>query len=272
MNINFPLILVILVAITGAITLLDKLILAPRRLRLANATQGSDDNVKQSATVRMPKWIEHARSFFPILLIVLLLRSFLVEPFRIPSGSLEPTLLVGDFVLVNKYQYGFRLPVVNTKILNMSEPKLGDVVVFRWPLNTSIDYIKRIVGLPGDHIQYKKKVLYVNGVEAPQKLIEHTMASDGNGRTWKVEKREETLNGVKHLIYVRPDAPAEDFEVTIPNGSYFAMGDNRDDSADSRYWGFVRESDLVGKAFATWMSWNSETSSIRWQRIGKVIN
>ena len=256
MNINFPLILVILVALSGIIVLLDKCFLAKQR----------------ATTAKLPLWIDYAHSFFPILLIVLLLRSFLVEPFRIPSGSLEPTLLVGDFVLVNKYIYGLRLPVLNDKILKWREPKHGDVVVFRWPPNPKIDYIKRIIGVPGDHIQYKDKILYINGKKAPQKFLAYTTDSDDAGHNWVVEKREENFLGVKHDIYIRPDAPAQDFSVTVPKNDYFVMGDNRDDSSDSRFWGFVPEKNLIGKAFAIWMSWSGFKDDIRWRRIGRLIH
>lgn len=255
MNINFALILVSLVALTGLIGLLDILLLAKRR--------GKEKT--------RPWYIEYARSFFPLLLIVLIIRSFIVEPFRIPSGSLEPTLLVGDFVVVNKFDYGLRWPVLNTKFLSVGEPTVGDIVVFRWPPDESIDYIKRFVAGPGDTIQYKNKVLYLNGKQQSQKFIGYTTDNDGQGHSWKVEIRSETINGVTHKIYVRPDVPAQNFSWTVPAGNYFAMGDNRDDSSDSRVWGFVPEANIVGKAFAVWMSWNNMTDSIRWSRIGHLI-
>lgn len=262
MDINFALILVILVTVTGIITALDRWVWAPRRYQKAQSTQTSPAS--------MSKIAEYSRSFFPVLLAVLLLRSFLFEPFRIPSGSLEPTLLVGDFVLVNKYKYGLRLPVIDKKFLNVSEPKIGDIAVFRWPPDTN-NYIKRVVGLPGDRIKYQDKVLYINGVEMPQKFIEYTVNFDALGREWKIEKREEVINGIKHFIYVKPAVPNDDFEITVAPNQYFMMGDNRDDSADSRYRGGAHENSLVGKAFAVWMSWNGETKGIRWDRIGKVI-
>jgi signal peptidase I len=250
---NFALILVILSFISGLIYLLDVLFWAKKR--------GKETNPN--------KIIEYARSFFPVFLIVLLLRSFLVEPFRIPSGSLEPTLLVGDFVAVSKFAYGLKLPVIEKKIIPIAEPKTGQIAVFRWPPEPSYDYIKRVIGTPGDKISYHNKVLTVNGIEAKQTFIEYTM-DESSGRA--VAKYQENLNGVKHDIFVRPDVPAFDFDVTVPEGNYFMMGDNRDDSADSRFWGFVPDTYLRGKAFLVWMSWNGKTDSVRWSKIGSLIH
>lgn len=257
MNLNIALILVIAVSVTGAITLLDLLWLKSRR----------------TASQRMPLWIEYARSFFPILLIVLVVRSFLFEPFRIPSGSLKPTLAVGDFILVNKYHYGLRLPVVHTTVLTLAHPKRGDIVVFRWPADTRFDYIKRVIGLPGDHIQYQHKRLTINGHIAPQTFHSYTTDSDGAEQgSWVVEKRMEQLGGVKHAIYLRPDVPSEAFDVKVPPGYYFMMGDNRDDSADSRFWGFVPENNLIGKAVIILLSWDGTRFNLRWSRIGQRIH
>lgn len=274
MNINFALILVVIVLVAGLLALYDLLFLAPKRKRAVAKLEASGAEItdKQYAKIRKPPLLmEYARSFFPILLLVLLLRSFLVEPYRIPSGSLIPTLLVGDLILVNKYDYGLRLPVLESKIVNVGEPKVGDITVFRWPVDPSFNYIKRIVGTPGDHVQYKNKVLTVNGKPAKQTFIRYTTDSGASGQRWKVEERSENLNGVKHHIYIRPGLPSKDFDIIVPAGHYFAMGDNRDDSSDSRYWGFVPERDLVGKAFAIWMSWNSQNYSVRWGRIGKKV-
>lgn len=256
MNINFALLLVSLVVMSGAITLIDLLFFSKTR---------------KNSSKEIPWYVDYARSFFPILLIVLLLRSFILEPFRIPSGSLEPTLLVGDFILVNKYQYGLRLPVLNQKIVDVSAPKVGDITVFRWPPNPKIDYIKRIIGKSGDHIQYINKQLIVNGKPAKQQFIKYTTDMDTDGHVSKVEQRVETLNGIRHSIYIRPDVPIENFDVTVPAGKYFAMGDNRDDSSDSRRWGFIPEENLVGKAWAVWMSWDKFTDNVRWRRIGGII-
>lgn len=250
---NFALWLVILSAISGLIYLLDVLFWAKKR----------------SPKQKPNRMIEYSRSFFPIFFIVLLLRSFLIEPFRIPSGSLEPTLQVGDFLAVNKFIYGFRLPVWEKKVIAVSEPKTGDIIVFRWPPNPSYDYIKRVIGRPGDTVSYHNKILTINGVEAKQTFVQYTTdESSGNA----VAEYEEDLNGVKHAIYRHSDVPAVDFEVKVPANSYFVMGDNRDDSADSRYWGFVEDQYIRGKAFLIWMSWNSKTYSIRWDRLGHIIH
>lgn len=271
MNINFALILVILVLVSGLLILMDKFILAPQRLRRHQAqtdAKGRDTKL----LIKPPVLIEYARSFFPIFLIVLLLRSFLFEPFKIPSGSLEPTLLTGDFIFVNKYQYGLRLPVLNSKFIPVSEPKLGDITVFRWPVDPSLDYVKRILGTGGDRIQYTNKQFFINGEPIPQSFVENTTNLDAQGRPWVVEKLQETIDGKTYDIYIRPDLPADDFEVVVPPGHYFAVGDNRDDSSDSRYWGFVPEENLVGKAAMIWMSWDTYAKRIRWNRIAHLIH
>lgn len=250
---NFAFWLVVLSAVSGFVYLLDVLFWAKKR------TPEQKPN----------RLIEYSRSFFPIFFIVLLLRSFLVEPFRIPSGSLEPTLLVGDFLAVNKFAYGIRLPVVEKKIIPLSTPKNGDIAVFRWPPNPSYDYIKRVIGVPGDHIVYHNKKLTINGEEMKQTFQEYT-TDESSGKA--VAKYQEQLNGIVHDIYVRPDVPAVDFDVHVPKGQYFMMGDNRDDSADSRFWGFVDDRYLRGKAFVVWMSWNGKTDMIRWSKIGHLIH
>ena len=250
---NFALILLILSAVSGLITLLDVLFFARRR----------------TTAQRMPKIIEYSRSFFPVFFAVLLFRSFLIEPFRIPSSSLEPTLLVGDFVAVNKFAYGFRLPVWEKKIIPTASPKKGEVAVFRWPPDPSFDYIKRVIGTPGDTISYHDKKLTINGKPAMQTFIEYS-TDESSGRA--VAKYQEDLNGVVHAIYVRPDISGTDFDVVVPAHAYFMMGDNRDDSADSRYWGFVSDEYLRGKAFMVWMSWDGKQDTIRWDHLGRLIH
>ncbi|CDZ77090.1 Signal peptidase I [Legionella massiliensis] len=250
---NFALLLVVLSLLSGIVYLLDILFWAKKR----------------GAEQKPGKIIEYSRSFFPVFFLVLLLRSFLIEPFRIPSGSLEPTLLVGDFLAVNKFSYGFRLPVWEKKVIPVANPKTGEIAVFRWPPNPSYDYIKRVIGVPGDKVSYHNKVLTINGKEMKQTFVEYT-TDESSGKA--VAKYTEDLNGVVHDIYIRPDVPAEDFDVEVPSGQYFMMGDNRDDSADSRFWGFTADEYLRGKAFIVWMSWNSKTGSIRWSRIGRFIN
>ncbi len=226
----------------------------------------------RQATAKQPKWAEWSVSFFPVFLLVFVLRSFLIEPFRIPTGSLEPTLLIGDFVAVNKYSYGLRFPVWDSKFLNIGAPKSGDIAVFSWPPNTKFDYIKRVIGTPGDKVSYHNKILTINGVEAKQTFIERTNFVDSRGQSINVEKRQEILKGHKHDIFVRPDVKAFDFDITVPEGHYFMMGDNRDSSSDSRYWGFVPDKNLRGRAFVVWLSWNSILDSVRWSRIGVMIH
>lgn len=249
---NFPLVLVILSLVSGLIYLLDVLFWAKKR--------------KPDQKPR--RIIEYSRSFFPVFFIVLLLRSFLIEPFRIPSGSLEPTLLVGDFLAVNKFAYGLRVPVWEKKVLPIKNPKRGDIAVFRWPPDPRYDYIKRVIGVPGDKVSYHNKILTINGKLMQQTFVDYT-TDESSGKA--VAKYRENLNGIEHDIYVRPDVLPEDFDLEVPAGQYFMMGDNRDDSADSRFWGFVDDSYLRGKASFIWMSWNSKTASIRWSNIGHVI-
>jgi signal peptidase I len=203
---------------------------------------------------------------------VLVLRSFVAEPFRIPSGSMMPTLLVGDFILVNKFSYGLRLPVLNTKVLELGEPQRGDVVVFRYPEDPSIDYIKRVVGLPGDHIVYQDKQLTINGEPVGQ-LPQGTYIGTGAGAaSTGASLRYEQLGDVKHDILVRPGVRGIEGEITVPPGHYFMMGDNRDNSKDSRYFGPVPEENLIGKAFMIWMNWDSTAEGVAWDRIGNRIH
>jgi len=225
-----------------------------------------------TAPAKEPVIVEYARSFFPIVLIVLLLRSFLVEPFRIPSGSMMPTLLIGDFILVNKYTYGIRLPVLNTKIIEMGEPERGDIVVFRFPKDPKVDYIKRVIGLPGDRIAYYNKQLYVNGEAIKQtEIAEYQGVGQGSVMTG-ARLLSEDLKGVNHDILIRQGQPSVQGEFTVPEGQYFVMGDNRDNSNDSRYWGTVPESHLVGKAFFIWMSWDWENGGVAFDRLGTILN
>ena len=219
-----------------------------------------------------PILVEYARSFFPVVLLVLILRSFIAEPFRIPSGSMMPTLLVGDFILVNKFTYGIRLPVINKKIIELGKPARGDVVVFRYPKDPTVDYIKRVIGLPGDKIAYSNKQLTVNDVPVKEvSLGRYQGIGQGTDMTGAEELLED-LTGVEHSILVRNGAPSVEFVYVVPDGHYFAMGDNRDNSNDSRYWGPVPEANLVGKAFFIWMSWDSQSKSmIDFSRLGTQI-
>lgn len=255
---NFELILFILVVVSGVICLYDILFSAPKR--------------RARDMKKVPWAVDYARSFFPVLFVVFIIRSFIVEPYRIPSGSLKPTLQTGDYIIVNKFAYGLRLPVFHNILLPIKEPKRGDIAVFRYPPDPSIDYIKRIIGVPGDHVVYQDKILTINGIVVPEKLLHDDIESEPTQGSFKVEKMREDLLGVKHNIYINPNVTSVDFDITVPAGQYFAMGDNRDNSNDSRYWGMVPEKNLIGQALCVLVSWDSETDSIRWSRMGKMIH
>jgi signal peptidase I len=282
MSFNFPAFLVLATCVTGAIWLADALLFAPRRRRLAQAGSGSGGTIGITGPAPEPVVVEYARSFFPVILAVLLLRSFLVEPFRIPSGSMMPTLLVGDFILVNKFAYGLRWPVLDTKFFETGSPERGDVAVFRFPKDPSTDYIKRLVGIPGDRIEYRNKTLFVNGQPMPQVPDDRYVGvGSGAGQTGYLVA-EEDITGRDHAILVNPMAPDLPFgcrvlangPITIPAGHYFAMGDNRDNSNDSRCWGLVPDRNLVGKAFAIWMHWDGQRDGfpVDWGRLGNLVN
>ncbi len=251
---SFSLILVILAAVSGVAWLIQKALMYFSNTKKTNFL------------------LDQAASFFPIFILVIVIRSFIVEPFRIPSGSLEPSLLIGDFVVVNKFAYGLRLPVLETKVLALGEPKRGDIVVFRWPPSPQFDYIKRVVGVPGDTVSYRDKVLKINGQVAQQTFIKYTNFVNQYGQASQVKELEENLLGIKHDIFVNDNDKPYDFEITVPKGYYFMMGDNRDNSSDSRYWGLVPEANLRGPAFLVWMSWDGQNNRIRWQRIGRAIH
>lgn len=254
MHFDFSAALVIGALVTGLVWAFDALMFAPRR-RLA------------ATPAREPVVVDYARSFFPLIVGVLFLRSFVGEPFRIPSGSMVPTLLVGDFILVNKYAYGLRLPVVDTKILEVGAPERGDVVVFRYPQDPSVDFIKRVVGLPGDRIAYRDKQLFVNGEAVPQSHV----GAYGDYPIQAVQLRRERLGDSEHALIVMPGRDAEPLEFSVPEGEYFVMGDNRDNSNDSREWGTVPEGNLVGRAVVVWMSWVPGEGPM-WSRIGTWID
>jgi len=228
-----------------------------------------------------PLIVEYARSFFPIFFIVLVLRAFIVEPFRIPSGSMMPTLLVGDFILVNKFTYGIRLPVTKTKIIDLNEPERGDVVVFRYPANPRIDYIKRLIALPGDKVAYRNKVLFLNGKAHGISNVEPYQPIGSGMRAKGALKAIENMGEVEHDILVYPFVPMSnprcrvvaEKEVVVPEGHYLVMGDNRDDSNDGRCWGFVPEENFVGKAFFIWLNFDvNRPGYIGWERIFSIID
>ena len=258
---DFALILVIATAATGIVWLVDSLTFARRRALAAAADEA----------VPEPVIVEYSKSFFPVLLIVLLLRSFVFEPFRIPSGSMMPTLLTGDFIFVNKFSYGLRLPVLNTKVIETGQAQRGDVVVFRYPSDPSMNYIKRVVGLPGDVVEYSvtEKTLTINGESMPL-LVEGDYPEQPF-----TDLALETLGSVEHEVLLRRHESREGGVYRVPEGHYFMMGDNRDNSQDSRYpdVGFVPEGNFVGKAEIIWMSWRSfSEGGPRWGRIGSSIN
>ena len=278
MDIDFPLVLVILVFGSGLIWLLDHLLLAPKRWRAleelrrdypAWETESSphyrEYQKRSPAVAAEPVIVEYAKSFFPVLFVVFVLRSFLVEPFQIPSSSMVPTLQVGDYILVNKYTFGVRLPVVRTKVMELNLPERGDVMVFFPPHLNDTYFIKRVVGLPGDKIRYANKKLYVNGDEVSQRLLAQLPPSQP-----RYQLSEENLGGVTHELQTDMLRQNDNFTVTVRKGHYFMMGDNRDNSSDSRVWGQVPERDIVGKAFAIWMHWESFFSMPSFQRVGSI--
>lgn len=261
MDIDFSLVLVSLVGICGLLWILDSVLLKkPREVAIADFRAGpgkslNDDKLAERVEElgREPVVIEYAKSFFPVLLIVLVLRSFLVEPFQIPTGSMIPTLEVGDFILVNKYAYGLRLPVIGTKIMDVDDPQRGEVMVFIPPHENKY-YIKRVIGLPGDTVRYENKNLYING-EMIDKEYVRDISIDTSIGALDGELYNETIGGVEHLTQHIDAASGNRTRTSwvIPNGHYFMMGDNRDNSSDSREWGPVPEEDIVGKAIAVWM-------------------
>jgi len=263
----FAIFMVTILLLTGVIWLLDILVLSKTR------TTGDDE----------PWYVEYSKSFFPVILLVFVIRSFIVEPFKIPSGSMMPTLLAGDYILVNKFTYGLREPISNTEIISMNKPERGDVFVFRYPPDVTVNYIKRVVGLPGDTIQYQDKQLMINGQPLNVASLgdyQYVMKTPNGGQqTITAMQLAEQLGDVKHDLLVHPQIE-QDYRnpnspgaklmlgeaITVPEGHYFAMGDNRDNSSDSRVWGFVSSDHLVGKAFYIWFNFDE------FSRIGNHIN
>lgn len=285
---NFALILFVLVGLTGVAWVADKMVFLPQRRRAADAAveafdrqqsridkRFADENATQTRSklrdekLRQPWWLEYTASFFPVILAVFVVRSFVVEPFKIPSGSMVPTLLVGDFILVNKFDYGLRMPVTNTRLTQGRPLERGDVVVFRYPKDESVDYIKRVIGLPGDTVAYQDKQLTINGKPVAETALPDYFDEE---RQNYAKQFEESIDGRKNAILNNPAVPpfvmgAYDYPYRdncmynsrgvickVPPGHYFMMGDNRDNSADSRYWGFVPDQNIVGRAFFIWMN------------------
>ena len=261
MDIDFSLVLVILVGVCGGLWLLDFLLIkrsrteAVENYKRTQVGRKSKDEIENTLAElsKEPFIIEYAKSFFPVLFLVLVLRSFLIEPFQIPTGSMIPTLNVGDFILVNKYAYGIRLPVIGTKIISVDDPERGEVMVFIPPHENKY-YIKRVIGLPGDTVRYENKTLFINGEEIQKEYIENiTVSTSIGGLAGTLSS--ETLGSVVHPTQHIDAAGGRRLRTTwvVPNGHYFMMGDNRDNSADSREWGPVSEENIVGKAIAVWM-------------------
>jgi signal peptidase I len=288
---NFSLLLFVLSAVTLAYWLAERFVFAPRRQAAARALEqqaerraaelqrqgitrvDTDLGEARRAVLAQPWWLDWTAGLFPVILAVFLLRSFLFEPFKIPSGSMMPTLLVGDLILVNKFHYGVRLPVINKKIIPNHDPQRGDVMVFRYPADTSIDYIKRVVGIPGDEVSFRNQTLYLNGQLVPTQRLPDPGFYDESVMHYFPEFKEK-LGEVEHRILVNPKYQpfygaedklsfpfrdqcrynAEGVTCKVPPGHYFMMGDNRDNSQDSRFWGFVPDANIVGKAFFVWMN------------------
>ena len=255
---SFELILVIVTAITGVITYVDRIVWRPKR---EAAMMPEKENIV----------IEYARSLFPVFLVVLVLRSFIIEPFRIPSGSMYPTLQIGDFIAVNKFAYGVKLPVTQTTIIPVGSPERGDVVVFKYPNDPDVDYIKRVVGLPGDRITYIGRTLFINDKAVKTQFIGKYHGTESSAVMNGASIIEETLsNGEQHQILHDLDKSSQDMQsLVVPEGEYFVMGDNRDHSNDSRFWGFVPEKNLKGEAFGIWMNWDN---GLHLNRLGQGID
>ena len=261
---DFSLILLLSVALTGAVWLGD---LVWRLLRKKVIYDH-----RSVGGVQRGNWVvDFAKAFFPVLMVVFLLRSFVVEPFRIPSGSMLPTLQDGDFILVSKFEYGIRLPVSNRKMVELSYPERGDVMVFKFPHDDKVNFIKRVVGIPGDRILYQDKKLTINGKPISQNFIGESLLNSGSSREVTVTRFKESLGDESHTIQVnfeKQGRAGNTLQFTVPEGKYFVLGDNRDYSNDSRFWGFVPEENIIGRAFFIWFSWDS---GVNWSRIAQAI-
>ena len=268
MDFDFELALVLATAICGLVWAVDAAMFAGgRRARSIKKTHGERDDAIPAPTV-----VEYARSFFPVLLLVLVVRSFLAEPFRIPSESMLPTLEVGDFIVVNKFSYGVRLPVVHTEVLDLGEPDRGDVVVFRYPRDPSVNYIKRVVGLPGDQIAYYNRRVFVNGKPVPIERVGPYRPPGARPGAEPLIRFRERLGDTTHAMLLDPGGNSLEGEFVVPEGRYFVLGDNRDHSNDSRRWGYVPASNLVGEAEMIWMHWDWGGGGVDWSRIGNTID
>jgi len=279
MSLDFTFILLVLMVSSGVIYIVDKIFFEKKRLELhkdALVSMSKKDKIKyyKANGLVAPILANQARSLFSVFLVVFVLRTFFLGNFLIPTASMTPTLPVGDFIFVDKTAYGIRAPFTNNVMINVGVPKRGDITVFHYPVNPKVDFVKRVIGLPGDKISYQNKRLMING-----KSLEYTNChgsvnhyNNSAELTGKDTVCTENLNGVMHQVDWIDSVYAQDFEnIIVPEGSYFVMGDNRDNSEDSRYWGFVPEQDLVGKARLVWFSWDSISNEVRWNEIGKLF-
>ena len=248
-------------AITGGIILWE---------RLSHARTSETDHPVSRVVTTV---VEYARAFFPVILVVFVLRSFIVEPFRIPSGSMLPSLYIGDFILVSKFSYGIRLPLINQKIISIDVPKRGDVLVFRYPHDQKTNFIKRVVGIPGDVIDYRGKQIWINGSAVPLEAGERHVLNNSSSADASVVEYQEQLGEKIHGVLLDESRRSRDMlRITVPEGQYFVMGDNRDHSNDSRFWGFVPDTNLVGRAFLVWFSWDTAGGGgVNWPRLGKSV-
>jgi len=261
-GIYFLLILLLLTIFSGIVVAVDALLSRCKKCP------------RPAENEKMPLILDYSKSLFPVFLAVLLLRAFIAQPFKVPSGSLEPTVIPGDFMLVTQYNYGLRMPVWNNTIIPIGTPERGQIALFRWPVNPNVTFVKRVVGLPGDRISYINKVLTINGRVCAQTFIKNGVdIEDGDAEPAKIY--EENLLGVKHKILIHSDMPGQDFQnLIVPPHEYLMMGDNRDASDDSRDWGFVSINDFIGRARFVWFNWNSElpwSQKVNWHRIGTVL-
>lgn len=255
---DFLNILALLTLFTGIVTCVDWLL---RRKK-------TSENHERKYSI----FVEYARSLFPVFLIVLIIRAFIFQPYRVPTGSLEPSVMPGDLIFVTQFNYGLKVPLWDKVIVPVGTPERGQIALFRWPVNPKYTFVKRVIGLPGDHISYVNKVLTINGVEAKQTFVGDFNEDLGNGETQPVKRYMENLNGVKHGIIVNPAQPSTDFKnLIVPAGMYFMMGDNRDNSDDSRDWGFVTQNAFIGRALFVWFNIQLSPFSIQWHRIGSKL-
>ena len=278
MNIDFSFWLLVLTIVSGIIAVIDKCKFEGKRLApVSDQLQGMTKKerrkfIQTNKALKPPFLADYARSLFSVFLIVFILRGFLVGNFLIPSASMTPTLPVGNFILVNKTAYGIRNPITNTTWIAVGKPQRGDIVVFHFPVNPEVDFIKRVVGVPGDVISYQSKKLTINGVPVKYTDCKANQINSYNGDAMNTVCREH-LTDKPHQVDMITNAPSADFvNLTVPDGMYFVMGDNRDNSEDSRYWGFVQDEDLVGRASVVWFSWNSLNYSVRWHELGKILS